>query len=175
MTIKKYTKKELQDFSKYLIENCIVDTPAFNNIFDFIPDKKLQKFLVKSYREAIFVSNLVDSLDIKYDLAHPLNEIQILHYASICEILVNNIASSYQLIGRSKSFLQKCEAFKIIGIIDGDLKEDLDKLWMSRNCIHISKAMTVNMKFFKKLIKGNDGVIVRLCSSLKNFVNNNIN
>lgn len=175
MTDKKYTKLVTREFTNYLIKKCKEETSNLNDLFDFIPDKNVQKHLLKSYRESVFIKNVVDNLHVNYTDAHPFSEIQILHCASICEVLINHIASSYQLIGRSKSFFEKTEAFKISGIIEGDLKDAIDKLWEIRNCIHISKAVTMNMKFYKKLTKDHNDLVVLLCSSLRIFVNNNMN
>lgn len=171
MTMQNYKKKEIRTFSNYLIEKCKVDISNINDLFDFITVKKLRNNLVKSYREASFVSNLIENLEIKYTDAHPFNEIQLLHYASICEELIQYISKTYHIINQNKSFKDKTEAFKSRGIIDGNLKDDLDDLWDNRNCIHISKAVNLNLKFLKKLTQDNDSLVVRLCTSLRIFTN----
>jgi len=175
MSIKKYTKKESRDFGKYLIEKCEGDTPYFNNIFDFIPTEKLRKFLLKSYREAHFVSNLVNTLEIKYTMAHPLNEIQILHYAYICEALIDFTVETYLNINPKTPLLTKTVSLTTNCIIDSNLKNDIDKLWQIRNGIHINRAVSDELKFFKKMTQGHDDLVVRLCSSLRNSANNNVN
>jgi hypothetical protein len=87
------TKNEFRKVIKPEVEHC---KPKENiNIFDFIENKTLRKNLEKSYKETVFVKNLGDKLSINFTDAHPLNEIQILHYASIYEAIIDYVLENY--------------------------------------------------------------------------------
>lgn len=87
------TKKEFSKIINQKIASCKQN--ADNKTFDFIDNQALRKMLIKSINEAVFVKNLADSLSINFSDAHPLNEIQILHYASIYEAIIDYILEKY--------------------------------------------------------------------------------
>jgi hypothetical protein len=87
------TEENFSKIIKQKIENCKLS--AVNNMFDFIEDSKLRRKLTKSYRETVFVKNLTEKLSINCSDAHPLNEIQIIHYASIYEAILDYILETY--------------------------------------------------------------------------------
>lgn len=91
--IKTGIKKGIESSIKSKITDCKLKTDT--DLFDFIEEKKLRKALKKSYRELIFINNLVSTFQINYKVAHPFNEIVVLHNASIYEALLDHILEKY--------------------------------------------------------------------------------
>ncbi len=86
---KKNFKNELS-----LVIKRIKDFPD-NSMFNFIVDERLRKALVKSHNEAIFVKKIIKEFSINYSDAHPLNEIVVLHFASIYESILDFVLDKY--------------------------------------------------------------------------------
>ncbi len=66
-----------------------------NNLFNFVIQTNLRKAIQKSYNEATFIRNLTKELHIINVDAHPLNEIVILHFASIYESILEYVLDKY--------------------------------------------------------------------------------
>lgn len=141
-----------------------------NDMFDFIEEVKLKKALDKSYKEAIFIKNIIKKLNISYTDAHPLNEIVILHFASIYEAIIDYIFESYfndifkeiqkeaKKKGRNISFKEKLAKAIELEIVTSIIAEKILKLFEFRNNIHILRSVNKNEKFTK--MKNNE-----LCSN----------
>lgn len=71
--------------------------------FEFVTEKKLHKKIITAYREAIFVNSLTKVLYINRSDSYPLNEIQIINYASICEAILGYIFKTNKTLTQSNS------------------------------------------------------------------------
>ena len=87
------TQNEFSKLIKPKIESCKLK--EVNNMFDFIEQPTLRRKLTKSLNEAVFVKNITEMLSINFSDAHPLNEIQILHYSSIYEAIIDYVLEKY--------------------------------------------------------------------------------
>lgn len=65
------------------------------DLFNFIEIKTLRNAIKKSYKEALFIKNITSKLSINNEVAHPFNEIVILHYASIYEAILDHTLDKY--------------------------------------------------------------------------------
>jgi hypothetical protein len=87
------TNRQFKEIIRPVIKECKASFEV--EFFGFIENKVLRKKLTQSFKEAVFLKNLSDKLAINFTDAHPLNEIQILHYASIYEAIIDHILENY--------------------------------------------------------------------------------
>lgn len=164
MTKKENDKKVIEEKIKSCKLLCTGD------LFDFIEEAKLKNALEKSYKEAVFIKNIIKELNINYSNAHPLNEIVILHFASIYEAIIDYIFESYfnevfkeiqkeaKKKRRNISFKDKIAKAIELEIVTSIIAEKILKLFDFRNNIHILRSVNKNEKFTK--MKNNE-----LCSN----------
>lgn len=141
-----------------------------SSIFSFIEESSLQKRLIKSFNEANFVNNLSKVLYVNYTDSYPFNEIQIIHYASICEAILGSVFTTNLNLNQKRE-KDKLGVLRMSNIISVDLESDIRLLWDLRNNIHLHKAKTSDFKFFKKHVKTKKDIIVSLCNSLESYIN----
>lgn len=181
-------EKEIKDGIKLGIKNTIINCKKSPDIslFDFIEDKKLRSALQKSYKEAIFIKNIMQELSINYTDAHPLNEIVILHFASIYEAIIDYIFESYfneiyneiQKEAKKKrrkiSFKDKIAKAIELEIVTSIIGEKILKLFEFRNNIHILRSVNKNEKFTKTKIKElcSNELLVDFCKNIAAKTNN---
>jgi hypothetical protein len=149
------------------------------DLFNFIEETKLRNALEKSYKEAVFIKNIIKELNINYSDAHPLNEIVILHFASIYEAIIDYIFESYfneslkeihkeaKKKKRKIRFKDKITKAIELEILTSNIGEKILKLYEFRNNIHILRSVKKEEKFTK--MKNNE-----LCNNelLVEFCNN---
>jgi hypothetical protein len=143
-------------------------------IFGFIEEKALQKRLIKSFDEANFVNTLIKVLSINYYDSHPFNEIQIIHYASICEGVLGSIFKTNESLRRERVKNKDKDKLGVLcqlNIISDDIEKDIRLLWELRNNIHLHKAKLSDIRFFKKHITNKKDIIVNFCKLIDSYLN----
>lgn len=144
-------RKEFRKIIEPEIESC----KSIDEIdqFDFIEDSDLKHKLIKSYRETIFVKNIIKKLFLQYRDPHPFNEILIIHYASIYEAIIDYSLEKYYS-NHIKELLEEITLAKVpikknIKIIDSS--DDTSELFICKE-----KKLTKNLfqvKFEKRIKK----------------------
>jgi hypothetical protein len=166
-------ERNKRKIAKEIITDCHSESESNLLSFDFITEKKLQKILIKTYKEACFVSSLTKVLHINFSDSHPLNEIQIIHYGAICEAIIGSIFKTNSTLSQHKTE-DKIGNLVELGIISANLGNDIRTLWDIRNNIHLHKAKGTNEKFFKKHLTNKKDIIFDLCESIESNLNNPI-
>lgn len=137
-------RKEFRKVIEPEIENC--KQMGDINLFGFIEDNPLKIKLVKSYKEAVFVKKLIAKMSINNTDAHPLNEIQILHYASIYEALIDYVLEKYYP-NEVKTLLKKPIMFKEADVCKSvEIKKDSEKLYLCRMIANDKKLYKVKFE-----------------------------
>jgi hypothetical protein len=166
-------EKNKRKIAKEIINDCHSELESNLLSFEFITEKTLQRYLIKTYKEACFVSSLTKVLHINFSDSHPLNEIQIIHYGAICEAILGSIFKTNSALSQYKP-KDKIGKLVELGIISTNLENDIRTLWDIRNNIHLHKAKDTNEKFFKKHLTNKKDIIVELCESIESYFNNPI-
>jgi hypothetical protein len=162
-------EKQRRKIAKEIINECHSSMERNSLTFDFITEKALQKKLLKAYIEACFVDCLTRILYIKNSDSHPLNEIQIIHYASICEAILGSIFKTNNTLKQIKTD-DKIGKLTQLNVISTDLENDIRVLWDIRNNVHLHKAKVSNEKFFKKHLTNKKNIIVDFCESIESYL-----
>ena len=127
---------------------------------------------ITAYREATFVNSLTKVLYINRSDSYPLNEIQIINYASICEAILGYIFKSNMTLAQSNP-KDKLGKLVEMNIITTELDKEIRSLWEIRNNVHLHKAKNTNEKFLKKHLTGLNSIIIEFCNSIQKFLNQN--
>lgn len=132
-----------KEFNKNIKSEIVACKPkAEIDFFDFIQDTKLRLKILKSYKEAVFVKNLCNILPINFGDAHPLNEIQILHFASIYEAIIDYVLEKYypndvKILLKERIMFKEADVCKSV-----EIKKDSGKLYLCR-------MITTDKKLYK--------------------------
>ena len=164
-------EKQKRKIAKEIINECHSSIESNSLSFDFITERALKKRLIKAYREASFVVILTKTLYINYSDSHPLNEIQIIHYASICEAILGSIFKTNDTLKQIKTN-DKIGKLSELNVISTELENDIRALWEIRNNIHFHKAKVSNEKFFKKHLTNKKNIVVKFCESIESYFGN---
>lgn len=164
-------EKQKRKIAKEIINECHSSMESNSLTFDFITEKALQEKLKKAYREACFVDSLTKILYVNYSDSHPLNEIQIIHFASICEAILGSIFKTNNTLRQLKPD-DKLGKLAELNVISTDLENDIRILWDIRNNVHLHKAKASNEKFFKKHLMNKKNIIVAFCESIESYFEN---
>lgn len=164
-------EKQKRKIAKEIINECHSSMERNSLSFGFITEKALRKKLIKTYQEASFVDILTKILYINYSDSNPLNEIQIIHYASICEAILGSIFKTNNTLKQIKTD-DKIGKLSELNVISTDLKNDIRFLWDIRNNVHLHKAKVTNEKFFKKHLTNKKNIVVDFCESIELYFGN---
>lgn len=163
-----FTGKDKRKIAKEIVDKCKDNIDDNLLTFDFILEINLRKRLVKKYREAIFVENLIKILHINYSDSHPLNEIIIIHYASIAESVLGSIFKKNNSLKKIKAHDKIGKLFEL-GIITAKTEKSVRDLWDVRNHIHLIKSIEIKREFYKKHVANKQNTILELCNSIEAF------
>jgi len=134
-------QNEHRKSTKSIIDGCKLKEET--TIFDFIKEGKLKIALVKSHKKAVFIQNITKRMSINQTDAHPLNEIQILHYASIYEAIIDFILEKYY-----KNKIEAMLKVKQLLKVEHCKKITITEL-ESRNTLFLAKEKTEKRKLFQ--------------------------
>lgn len=161
-----FTGKNKRKIAKEIIDKCKENIDDNLLTFDFISETNLRKRLVKRYREAIFVEKLITVLQINYTDSHPLNEIIIIHYASIAESVLGSTFKKDSSLKKMKADDKIGKLFDL-GIITAETEKSVRDLWEVRNHIHLIKSIDSKQEFYKKHVNLKQKIIVEFHNSIK--------
>ena len=164
--------KQKRKIAKEILTECHSITTENLLEFNFVTDKKLHTKIITAYREATFVNSLTKVLYINRSDSYPLNEIQIINYASICEAILGYIFKTNTTLAQLNP-KDKLGKLVEMNIITTELDKEIRSLWEVRNNVHLHKAKTTNEKFFKKHLTNLNSIIIEFCNSIQKFLNEN--